>query len=339
VLSGCTASGVLRPVAGPAASGVGAPRARRGLRLAELLTLADQTDEHGRLLLEDSASRQAQKRVKRAGVAMTEARCDYGDSPSRQGGRMNVSAYEALRHDLAEVLHGFAWLAELQAGGRPQPGRGSLQSLIDVANLGTTLPLVLFHRAHDQVPPQGVLPSYLASIFKASRGLFSGAVAMLNDDREPSARLSTEEVLAFVEEHGHLRRTETQRVCAAPTRLIGRTIEAILTGAGAEASRSGLPRHLDPDELWRFFSLHDSFSQALSNYRFVLGNLMRQHPGASPEDLFGVTVSVAGRTGTFGDLTAALAHHATGAQSAMNAVLGRSGEVPPLTLPALLRML
>jgi hypothetical protein len=252
---------------------------------------------------------------------------------------MNVSAYEALRHDIAEVLNGFAWLADLHSAASPATGRGSLQSLIDVANLGSTLPLVLFHRVHDQVPAQGALAAYIASIFKASRGLFSGAIAMLNDDREPSTSVTTDEVVAYAEEHGHLRRSETQRVCAAPSRLIGRTVEAILTGGGAESSRSGLGDHLEGVALWRFFSLHDSFSQALSNYRFVLANLTREHPGASPDDLLGVVVTMAGRTGTFGDLTEALAHHGSQAQSAMNEVLGRSGEVPPLTLPALLRML
>ncbi len=301
--------------------------------------MGDQTDEHGRLLLEDSAPRQAQKRAKRAGVAMQEARCDYADSPSRLGGHMNVSAYDALRHDLAEVLHGFAWLADLRLVARPTPGRGSLGGLVDVANLGSTLPLVLFHRAQRQVPAHGSLPTFIASIFKASRGLFSGAVAMLNDDREETTPVSTDEVMVFAEGHGQFRRTETQRVCAAPTRLIARTIDAILSGAGAEAGRSRLGEHLDGEALWRFFSLHDSFSLALSNYRFVLGNLNQERPGASPEELFAEVVTVAGRTGTFGDLTEALAHHGTQVQSGLNQVLGRSGEGPPLTLTTLLQML
>ncbi len=331
--------GVLPGVAGPAASGAGTPAPRRGLRLAELLTIGDQTDEHGRLLLEDSAPRQAQKRAKRAGVAMREVRCDYADSPSRLGGNMNVSAYDALRRDLADVLHGFAWLAELRTVALPTPGRGSLGSLIDVANLGSTLPLVLFHRAQGQVPAHGGLPTFIASIFKASRGLFSGAVAMLNDDREATTPVTTDEVMAFAESHGQFRRTETQRVCAAPTRLIARTIEAILTGAGAEASRSRLGDHLDGEQLWRFFSLHDSFSLALSNYRFVLDNLTRERPGATPEELFAVVVDVAGRRGTFGDLTEALVHHGTQVQAGLNQVLGRSGDVSPLTFPALLQML
>jgi hypothetical protein len=301
--------------------------------------LSDQTDEHGRLLLEDSAPRQAQKRLQRSGIAMTEARCDYADSPSRLGGRMNVAAYEALRHDVAEVLDGFAWLAELRAGGAPGFGRASLQALIDVANLGSTLPLVLFHRTERQVPAHGALPAFVASIFKASRGLFSGAVAMLNDGREPGVTVTTDEVLAFVEGQGHFRRTETERVCAAPTRLIARTIEAVLSGRGAESTRSRLGDHLDAGDLWQYFSLHDSFSQALSTYRFVLANLSRDRPGAGVEELLGAPVEVGGRRGTFGDFTDAMIHTATVTQNRMNEVLGRAGDAPPLTVPGLLQIL
>lgn len=333
------ASGVLPVVARPVTSGPGATTPRRGLRLAELLTVGDQTDEHGRLLLEDSAPRQAQKRAKRAGVAMQEAHWEAADSPSRLGGRMNVSAYDALRRDLTEVLQGFAWLAELRTTALPVPGRGSLGSMVDVANLGSTLPLVLFHRVRNQVPAHGALPTFIASIFKASRGLFSGAVAMLNDDRDASDLVTTGEVMAFAEGHGQFRRSETQRVCAAPSRLIARTIAAILSGDEADAGRSRLGDHLDGAELWRFFNLHDSFSQALSNYRFVLAQLSHDHPQASPDQLLGETVTAAGRTGTFGNLTEAMAHHGTEVQSGLNRVLGREGEVAPLTLPALLQML
>lgn len=317
----------------------GSPGRRRALRLSELLTLSDQTDEHGRLLLEDSAPRGAQKRARRSGVPMVDARCDYGDSPSRLGGRMNVSAYEALRHDLAEVLNGFAWLAELRAGAASSGGRDRLRALIDVANLGSTLPLILFHRTERPVPPRGALPSFVASVFKASRGLFSGAIAMLNDGRAPEATVTTEEVLAFVEGHGDLRRPETGRVCAAPTRLIGRTVEAILTGRGAESGRSALADHVDGGQLWVYFSLHDSLGQALSTYRFVLEELSRDHPGATPEQLYGVAVEVAGRRGSFGDLTEAVVQTATTAQARMNEVLGRSGDAPPLSVGALLQVL
>ncbi|MBA3955551.1 MAG: hypothetical protein H0X58_02685 [Acidimicrobiia bacterium] len=326
-------------MAGSSATPGGGPARRRGLRLSELLTLSDQTDEQGRLLLEDSASRQAQKRARRSGVAMTEAPCDYADSPSRLGGRMNVSAYDALRHDVAEILNGFSWLAEVRVGAVSSPGRGSLQGLIDVANLGSTLPLVLFHRTDGQVPAHGVLPAFIASIFKASRGLFSGAVAMLNDGREAAATVTTDEVLAYVEGQGHFRRSETQRVCAAPTRLIARTIEAILSGTGTESNRSRLGDHLDAGDLWLYFSLHDSLSQAMSTYRFVLDNLSRDHPGVGFDELLGVMVEVAGRRGTFGELTDALVHTATVTQGRMNEVLGRAGDAPPLTVPGLLQIL
>lgn len=301
--------------------------------------MSDQTDENGRLLLEDSAPRQAQKRLRRSGIAMTEARCEYADSPSRLGGKMNVAAYDALRHDVAEVLDGFAWMAELRAGAAPRPGRGSLQALIDVANLGSTLPLVLFHRTERQVPAQGALVAFIASIFKASRGLFSGGVAMLNDGREPEVEVTTDEVLTFVEGHGHFRRSETGRVCAAPTRLIARTIEAVLSGRGTESDRSTLGDHLDGADLWRYFSLHDALSQALSTYRFVLAKLSGDRPGATVEQLFGVVVEVGGRRGTFGELTDALVHTANVTQNRMNEVLGRAGDAPPLTVPGLLQIL
>ncbi|HWH34708.1 MAG TPA: hypothetical protein VNT56_05240 [Acidimicrobiales bacterium] len=317
----------------------GSPGRRRALRLAELLTLSDQTDEDGRLLLEDSASRQAQKRARRAGVAMTDARCDYPDSPSRQGGRMNVSAYEAVRRDVAAVLDGFAWLAELRAGAAPEPGRSSLAALADVANLGSTLPLVLFHRSEEPVPAQGALPAFVASVFKASRGLFSGAVAMANDAEDPAAAVSTGEVMAYAEGHGQLRRVETGRVCAAPTRLIARTVEAILTGEGADPGRSRLGDHVEADQLWAYFSLHDALSQSLSTYRYVLEDLTRAHPGASVEQLAGAGVAVGGRSGSFGDLTDAVVHTATLTQSRMNEVLGRAADAPPLTVAALLRIL
>ena len=307
--------------------------------MSELLTLSDQTDEHGRLLLEDSAPRQAQKRARRSGVPMVDAACDYADSPSRVGGRMNVSAYEALRHDVAEVLNGFAWLAELQARAAPNVGRGNLQALIDVANLGSTLPLVLFHRTVSPVPAHGALPGFIASVFKASRGLFSGAIAMLNHHGGANVAVTTDDVLTFAERQGQLRRTETGRVCAAPSRLIARTIEAVLTGSGADAGRSRLVDHVDGGQLWAYFSLHDSFSQALSTYRFVLEKLSRDHPGARPEDLFGAPVEVVGRRGTFGDLTEALVHTGTTTQAGMNEVLGRGTDAPALTVPGLLQIL
>jgi hypothetical protein len=50
-------------------------------------------------------------------------------------------------------------------------------------------------------------------------------------------------------------------------------------------------------------------------------------------------VEVAGRRGTFGELTDALVHTATVTQGRMNEVLGRAGDGPPLTVPGLLQIL
>ena len=309
----------------------------RGLALDRLLTLGDHTDEHGRLLLEDSASRGAQKRAKRSGVPMRSQRCSYPDSPSRQGGEMNVSAYDALRRDLAEVLNGFAWLAEHYGQVHPS-GRNTVQGLLDVSNLGTNLPLVLFHRAVEPVPPHGRLPSPVASIFKASRGIFSAAVDLLNQSSDAGRALTVADVVRFAEEHGHFRRRETGRVCAAPTRLIERVLDAILTGTGADADRSTLGGLVDFADLWAFYARQSSFSQASSTYRFVLDRLTSGGEVA-PEDLFRATVQVKGRAWSFGDFTGAFVEHANLVQAELNAVLGRADPGPPLSMDAALRVL
>ncbi len=315
----------------------GEKAAPRGLALDRLLTLGDHSDEHGRLLLEDSASRGAQKRAKRAGVPMRSERCQYPDSPSRQGGEMNVSAYEALRHDLTEVLDGFAWLAERYQQVHPS-ARSTLQGLLDVSNLGTTLPLVLFHRSEDPVPPHGALPSPVASIFKASRGIFSAAVDLLNRTSDASEALTAADVVGFAEANGHFRRRETGRVCAAPTRMIERAIDAILTGHGADPARSALDELLAFAELWAFYVRHNSFSQASSTYKFVLGNLT-EGGDVGPEELLGASVQVDGRTWAFGDFTQAFVDHANLVQAELNHVLGRADPGPPLSMDAVLRLL
>src|SRR5947208_1919187 len=61
--------------------------------------------------------------VERAGIAMETVSCPYQDTPSRFGGKMNLSAYEALRHDVADILNGFAWLAEHDRAAEPQGDR------------------------------------------------------------------------------------------------------------------------------------------------------------------------------------------------------------------------
>ncbi|MGH9149060.1 MAG: hypothetical protein ACRD0F_01805, partial [Acidimicrobiales bacterium] len=220
--------------------------------MAELLALSDQTDENGRLLLEDSAPRKARKRAEKAGVAMRTTRCTYADSPLRVGGLMNASAYDALRHDTAEMLNGFAWLAGGYLAIHPAH-KGTTRGLFDVANMGVTLPLVLFHRAEGAIAHHGQLPSWVGSLFKASRGVFSATVDLGNRSG-PGAALTAAETVAFAEEAGHLRRPETARVCAAPTRLIERTIAVMLTGEGADPSRSHLGQWLDFALLWRFYS-------------------------------------------------------------------------------------
>ncbi|HSH23332.1 MAG TPA: hypothetical protein VK975_04635 [Acidimicrobiales bacterium] len=315
----------------------GSEARRRGLSLDRLLTLGDHTDEHGRLLLEDSASRGAQKRVKRAGVAMRSERCRYPDSPSRQGGEMNVSAYEALRRDLGEVLDGFGWLAERYLQLNPT-GRTTVQGLLDVSNLGTTVPLVLFHRSEQALPAHGSLPSPVASIFKASRGIFSAAIDMLNQSSDPAATVSVVDVVGFAEAHGHFRRAETGRVCAAPTRLIERVIDAILTGQGADPTRSVLGELVDFADLWAFYVRHNSFSQASSTYKFVLNNLTKAGD-VPPERLFGATVQVEGRSWSFGDFTRAFVDHANAVQAELNSVLGRADPGPALAMEAVLRIL
>ncbi len=323
----------------PSRPPVGGQAARRGLALDRMLTLGDHTDEHGRLLLEDSASRGAQKRAKRAGVPMRSARCTYPDSPSRLGGEMNVSAYEALRRDLADVLNGFAWLAEHYRQVNPSGG-STVQGLLDVSNLGTTLPLVLFHRASNPVPAHGSLPSPVASVFKASRGIFSAAIDLLNrgDGAGAGATITVADVVGFAEANGHFRRKETGRVCAAPTRLIERVVDAVLTGQGGDPSRSVFGDLLDFPTLWAFYVRHSSFSQASSTYRFVLDNLT-ETGDVAPEELFRATVQVEGRTWSFGDFTQAFVDHANLIQAELNQVLGRADPGSPMSMDAVLRIL
>lgn len=318
-----------------------------GLRLSELLTLSDETDETGRLLLEDSAPPIAVKAAERAGVPMQTSVYDDTDTPSRTGGLRNVSAYEALRHDMAPILHGFAWLSAGYL--KPDPSRRStVQALLDVSNLGVTLPLVIFRRAQSPVPPHGALPSYIASMFKASRGVFSAAVNMLNR-RGGTTNVSAAEVVEFAEEHGHLRRPATGRVCAAPARLIDRTIAAILAGDPHDAGKSGLHEHLSYDQLWRFYELEESFAQSLSRYRFVLDRLLADHGGGTGKPgkdlqryfkrLAPLMVRDGGRAGSFGQFTEALIVSANSVQDGLNRVLERSDGARPFRFDDLVRTL
>lgn len=305
--------------------------------LADLLTIRDQTDTSGRLLLEDSAPRKARRRAQQAGVAMKTVECPYPDSPSRQGGSMNVSAYETLRQDTAEILNGFAWLTESYLRVHPDR-RATVQAFFDVSNLGITLPLVLFYRGQDPVPPHRQLPTYIASIFKASRGVFSAAVDLANKAGPPSRTITAAEVMAFAEEHGHFRRDETKRVCAAPTRLIERCIDVFITGEGGDETLSDLGAYVPFRVLWEFYRRQDEFGRALSTYRFLLDKL--SEAGMTDiNQMFGAMVPDGPRMRSFGDVTDDLVARANAIQDELNHLLGRRPGAAPLSLQRLIAML
>jgi len=307
--------------------------------LGDLLTVRDQTDTSGRLLLEDSAPRKARRRAEQAGIAMRTVACSYPDSPSRHGGIMNVSAYEALRQDTAEILNGFAWLRENYLRVHPTR-RSTVQAFFDVGNLGITLPLVLLYRGRDPVRPHGELPTYIASIFKASRGVFSAAVDLLNTAGPPLRKITATEVMQFAEERGHFKRDETKRVCAAPTRLIERCIDVFVTGEGGDQTRSELGTHIRFGVLWEFYRLQDEFGQALSNYRFLLDKLSRAGM-TDINEMFTATVpdGGGGRMRSFGDVTDGMVRRANAIQDELNTLLGRRAGVAPLTIERLVAML
>ncbi len=319
------------------ASAAGASAPPPGMRLAELMTVRGQTDENGRLLLEDAAPKSARRRVHKAGIPMQMVPCPHKDTPSRYGGPMNISAYEALRHDMAGVLDGFAWLTghylELQPA-----RRSTVRGLFDASYLGLTLPLVLFYRARQPVAPHRQMPSAIASMFKASRGVFSAAVDLLNR-QGASARVSAAEVVRFADENGHLRRADTGRACAAPTRLIERTVDVILTGKGGDASQSTLGELVDFGRLWEFYTLQDAFSRALSNYRFLLDDIAAQTGSPDPTKLFDVMVPSGGKVQSFGQVTDGVVRQANEIQRRMNAVLERADDAPEIDFEDLLGML
>lgn len=310
----------------------------RGLRLAQLLVVTDETDEHGRLLLEDSAPPAATRKAARAGIAMEHERCPYEDTPSRQGKLMNVSAYDALRRDTRAVLDGFAWLgARYEAVGLGR--RDTAQGLADVSKLAVTLPLVLFHRGRDPVPGHGALPSFVASIFKAGRGMFSAAFDLATRTSGPPAPTTAREFVAFAEQEGHLARAQTDRVCAAPTRLIERTVSAILTGQGADGNASALADLLAFDTLAEFFVVEASLNRSLSHYGSVLERLAQHGKAADPEALFGSRMQVGDDVRTFGEFTEAFLGFANDAQLALNQVLERAANAPRVTFQDVLRAL
>lgn len=306
--------------------------------MAQLLTLTDQTDADGRLLLEDSAPPAAVRRVEKAGVPMETVSCAYTDTPSRVGGRMNLSAYEALRHDVTGILNGFAWLAEHHRTARPD-ARGTPERLFAVSYLGINLVHVLFYRASEPVPPHGALPPYVASIFKASRGIFSFA-AHLENERGASATMTADDVVRVAEQERQLVRPTTGRVCAAPTRLIERTIAAILTGGEAEASKSRLPELVDFDILWRFTQEQDRFGKALSTYRIVLEQLSTSGVADDPNRMFRYVLADGPARGrSFGSYTESVLAEANEIQTELNRLLGRMTNAKPLGFEDILRLL
>lgn len=313
------------------------PRPRRppGLRLERLLTITDETDETGRLLLEDSAPSAAQRKVTRSGVDMTAMSCPYRDTPSRLGGQMNGPAYEAFRRDLKATLDGFAWL--WQGYRRTAPGRAAtVEGLVDIAKLGLDLPLVLVHRAHDPIDRHGALPSFVGAMFKASRGVFSAAFAMSERHHGPA---TAAEVIAFADANGHLTRPDTNRVCAAPTRLMERTIAVMLTGEGADGGASSLGDLADYDTVWGFYDLEQALNHALGLYRSLLEQAMSARRVRHPRELFGMTVTLAGRRRRFGDLTQDCLDAVNGIQQQFNRLLGRDERARPLTFEDLLQAL
>lgn len=318
-------------------AGPGQPSRRPpGLPLATLLTVSDETDEHDRLLLEDAAPAPAIRKAVRGGVAMETARCPYRDTPSRLGGRMNTSAYEALRRDTGAVLDGIAWLAE-RCYEREPDARGTVQGLADVSKIGITLPLVAFHRAAAPVRRHGALPSFVASIFKACRGMFSAAFAMRHD--VGSGPTTAPDVVAYADAHGHLARPGGDTVCAAPTRLIERTIAVMLTAEGAHPEASGLGDVVSFDALWNIFRIEQAFNANLARYGAVLDELTRAGHRTDDPALFDVPVRAAGQEGTFGAFTDAFLSYANNAQALLNRALGRAENAPPLTYGDVLRAL
>ena len=309
-----------------------------GLRLAQMLTLTDQTDVRGRLILEDSAPKRAVKNAKRAGIHMKTAPAAYPDTPSRVGGLMNVSAYDALRHDLADVLNGFAWLTSRYLALYPDR-RGTVRMLFDIGYVGVTLPLFLFHRRPDPIDQYGALPSYVASLCKAARGVVSAAVDLMNQSDSPEQKVTAAEVVAFADQRGHLRRPNTERACAAPTRLIERTISVMLTSEGGDATKSGLGELVDFDTLWAFCQVQDEFSRALNQYKALLDQLADSGAGDDPNLLFSAKVEINGRTQSFGALSESMLRYAQGVQAQLNAILGRGDSSATISYEELLRML
>jgi hypothetical protein len=239
------------------------------------------------------------------------------------------------------MLNGFAWLAGHYLEQDPSR-RNTVRGLFDTTHLGLTLPLILFRRGREPVEPHGALPSYVASIFKASRGVFSASVDMLNKTgRLPLAAggVDVAAVVRFADTEKHLARPQTDRVCAAPTRLIERTIGVIMTGDGADGGHSRLGELVEFDTLWDFYRLQDGFNEAFSTYRYHLNAAMDRGLGADVTRLFGHEVVQDGVTRSLGDLTEALLRQANTTQAALNRLLDRSERARAVRFEDLVQML
>ncbi|MGI8425254.1 MAG: hypothetical protein ACR2FO_00925 [Actinomycetota bacterium] len=314
-------------------------RAPRALGLAEMLTLTDETDDRGRLLLEDSAPGPAQHKAQKAGVPMETVKCPYEDTPSRYEGNMNQSAYGALRDDISGVLNGFAWLSERYIAINPSVSRSSVRCLIETSNLAITLPQVAFRQAGSPVRLHGSLPSYVASIFKAARGIFSVGVALMNLESDAARKITAGEVVEIAEDQGHLVRAETGRVCAAPTKLISRALDAILTGGGADSTKSTLPEFIDFPTLWEFYQVQEAFSDGLNRVGYALNQVTQGRDISSPQELFEATFTIGAESMPFGELAGSFVQQANAAQDKLNNLLGRAGKATPLAFKDILSLL
>jgi hypothetical protein len=147
------------------------------------------------------------------------------------------------------------------------------------------------------------------------------------------------EMVRFAEQEGHLVRPQTRRVCAAPTRLIERTISVILTGEGADASRSRLGELVHFASLREFCALQDSLGEALSSYRALLERVTQSGDVTDPHDLFSRVVVDGGRRRSFGDVTEELLRRVNEVQAGLNRLLGRADDAAPVTLEDALGML
>lgn len=313
-------------------------RPPRGLPLARLLTVGDETDETGRLLLEDSAPEAARRKAERAGVPMQTVSCPYRDTPSRFGGPMNQSAYETLRRDTVAVLDGFAWLHE-QCVRRDPTSASTVPLLATLSKVGTSLPLVLLRRGREPFAEHGDLPSFVASMFKTSRGVFSVAVDMVADPELARQPTSGAELVRYADAHGHLARPDTGRVCAAPTRLIERTLDAMLSGDRGDPAASRLPELVSFEMLWAFYRLERALNKTLRSYGRMLQQMLAAHGATNPAELMQHRVQVDGVEQAFGEVTDGVLERVTAIQAELNRVLERDTNAPAFTFRSLLKAL